>query len=92
MTTDTTWWKAPLAATLPGLPLLVGEFTLFFSDSRTGTIEVLLVLAAALLALAWLLPHRRSLRPLRLVTAATALGLALMPLAYAVLLGFAMTG
>ncbi|MGW6235251.1 hypothetical protein [Streptomyces sp. NPDC055094] len=84
------WWKAPMVATLPGLPLLVGEYGLFFADGYTSGIEILIVGAMVLLAIAWLLPHRRSMRVLRMLAAGTALGIAVLPLTYALLLGMAM--
>ncbi|MFI5688623.1 hypothetical protein [Streptomyces sp. NPDC051636] len=89
-TSHPTWWRTPLIATLPGLPLLVREFTLFWTDGYTSGIEVMLVTATALLAIAWALPHRRSMRVLRLLAAGTALALAVLPLVLAVLMGLAM--
>ncbi|MFD5029971.1 hypothetical protein ACFWM0_06010 [Streptomyces sp. NPDC058405] len=86
-----TWWKAPMAATLPGLPLLVGELSMFYSEGYTSGIEIGILLGVALLAVAWLLPHRRSMRGLRMMTAGGALALAILPLLYAVLLGVAMS-
>ncbi|MFC9430081.1 hypothetical protein [Streptomyces sp. NPDC056987] len=83
-----TWWKAPMVATLPGLPLLVGESCMFFADGHTGGMEILITAAMLSLALAWLLPHRRSLRVPRILAAGAALGIALLPLA--LLLGIAM--
>ena len=49
-----------------------------------------IVIAMVLLAGSWLLPHRRSVRGLRMAAAGTALGLAMLPLLYAILLGAAM--
>ncbi|MFD5336319.1 hypothetical protein [Streptomyces hawaiiensis] len=46
--------------------------------------------ATGLLVLAWVLPHRRSLRGLRIAAAGTGLGCALLPVMFAVLLGVAM--
>ncbi|MFF9196827.1 hypothetical protein ACF09L_16635 [Streptomyces sp. NPDC014779] len=86
-----TWWKAPLTATLVGLPLLVGEFLLFRADGYTSGIEILLALSAILLAISWLLPHSRTWRTPRLIAAATALAITLLPFLFAVLLGLAMT-
>ncbi|MER5204053.1 hypothetical protein [Streptomyces sp. NPDC002825] len=85
-----TWWKAPLVATLPGLPLLVGEFALFWTEGYTSGFETMLVMAAVLLALSWVLPHRMSLRIPRLLAAGTALAVAVLPLMLAVLMGLAM--
>ncbi|MFJ6179900.1 MULTISPECIES: hypothetical protein [unclassified Streptomyces] len=85
-----TWWKAPMVATLPGLPLLVGEYGLFYRDGYTRGVELLIVGAMALITVAWLLPHRRSMRVLRMLAAGTALAIAILPLAYVLLLGMAM--
>lgn len=87
---DPTWWKAPLVATLPGLPLLVGGFATFWADGYTSGFEILLTLAGVLLAMAWLLPHRRALRWLRAAAASTALLLLAAPWALAVLMVLAM--
>ncbi|MFG3193925.1 hypothetical protein [Streptomyces omiyaensis] len=59
--TDPTWWKAPLGVTLPGLPLLVGQFA-FFGGGHTSGLDVTRGIAAVLLVLCWLPPHRRSFR------------------------------
>ncbi|MEU2509499.1 hypothetical protein ABZ621_33000 [Streptomyces sp. NPDC007863] len=88
--TDPTWWKAPLVATLPGLPLLVGGFATFWADGYTSGFEILLTLAGVLLAMAWLLPHRRALRWVRTAAASTALLLLAAPWALAVLMVLAM--
>ncbi|MFC9238586.1 hypothetical protein ACFTZK_19370 [Streptomyces decoyicus] len=85
-----TWWKAPLIASLPGLPALVWEYMTFRADGYTSGIETAIVIAMVLLAGSWLLPHRRSVRGLRMAAAGTALGLAMLPLLYAILLGAAM--
>ncbi|MER7001228.1 hypothetical protein [Streptomyces sp. NPDC000410] len=85
------WWKAPLMTSLPGVPLLVWEYSLFQADGYTSGIEVAIFLAMGLLVIAWVLPHRRSLRGLRIATAVTALGFALLPLVFAVLLAAAMS-
>lgn len=81
-----TWWKAPLTASLPGLPLLVGEYAMF----RGTGLENLILWGIALLVVAWILPHRKSLRGLRMTAAICALGLSMLPLVYAVVLGMAM--
>ncbi|MFD8011393.1 hypothetical protein [Streptomyces sp. NPDC058955] len=87
---DPTWWKAPLVATLPGLPLLVGGFATFWADGYTSGFEMFLTLAGVLLAMAWLLPHRRALRWVRTAAASTALLLLAAPWALALLMGLAM--
>ncbi|MFE9040150.1 hypothetical protein ACFYOG_04470 [Streptomyces sp. NPDC007818] len=88
--TDPHWWKVPLGVTLPGLPLLVGEFAFFGTDGYTSGIEVIMTLAAVLLALSWLPPYRRCFRVPRIVTASAALLLIAAPFALAVLMGLAM--
>ncbi|MEU8885798.1 hypothetical protein [Streptomyces hydrogenans] len=88
---DPTWWKAPLVATLPGLPLLVGEFAFFGADGYTSGIEVVLALAAVLLVLAWLPPYRRSLRVPRILLASASLVLVAAPWVPALLMGIAMS-
>ncbi|WP_189933340.1 hypothetical protein [Streptomyces aurantiogriseus] len=85
-----TWWKAPLVASLPGVPLLAWEYSLFRADGSTSGFGVFLYWAMGLFALAWALPHRRSLRTLRVVAAGTALAVTLLPVVLAVLLGLAM--
>ncbi|WP_369170700.1 hypothetical protein AB5J49_24195 [Streptomyces sp. R28] len=62
---DPTWWKAPWAATVPGLPLLVCEFVLLGAERGVGLLGGAVYLAFGLLAVAWALPHRRSARMLR---------------------------
>ncbi|WP_158983541.1 hypothetical protein [Streptomyces sp. NRRL F-5193] len=88
---DPTWWKAPLMATLPGLPLLVGEFAFFGADGYTSGIEVILTLAAVFLVLAWFPPYRRSLRVPRILLASASLFLVAAPLVLALLMGIAMS-
>ncbi|MFJ5774194.1 hypothetical protein [Streptomyces sp. NPDC093094] len=90
-TAHPTWWRAPLIATLPGAPLLVWEYSLFRADGYTSGIETVIVLGMILLAVSWLLPHRRSSRGLRLFLAGTALTTAVLPLLFAVALGAAMS-
>lgn len=45
-----TWWKAPLVASLPGLPALVWEYMTFRADGYTSGIETAIVIAMVLLA------------------------------------------
>ncbi|GAP47881.1 hypothetical protein [Streptomyces azureus] len=84
-----TWWRAPLVATLLGLPLLALEYRWFAAQDGPGAFSGVLFWATGLLVLAWVLPHRRSLRGLRIVAAGTGLGCALLPVLFAVLLGLA---
>ncbi|MFF5477026.1 hypothetical protein ACFY5C_06750 [Streptomyces sp. NPDC012935] len=86
-----TWWKAPGVATLLGLPLPVWEYGMFRADGCTSGIEVVIHWGFVLLAIAWALPHRRSLRMLRMTAAGAGLGCALLPVLFAVLMAMAMT-
>nr|BFD83787.1 hypothetical protein StreXyl84_31880 [Streptomyces sp. Xyl84] len=81
-----TWWKAPFAATVIGLPFLVWEYCWFSSGDGAGSFGGILYWACGLLALAWVLPHRRSVRTARVLTAGAGLGCALLPGMMAVLL------
>ncbi|OIJ84626.1 hypothetical protein [Streptomyces monashensis] len=85
-----TWWKVPLAASLPGLPLLAWEFSLFQADGYTSGINRLILTGFCLFAIAWLLPHRQSQRTLRTAISCTALVFAVLPLTLALLLTAAM--
>ncbi|MEU7042295.1 hypothetical protein AB0A77_14700 [Streptomyces varsoviensis] len=85
-----TWWRAPLIASVPGAPILVWEETLFYGDGYVSAIETLVWGAMALLVLAWVLPHRRAMRELRIAAAGISLGCSALPFGFAVLLGAAM--
>jgi hypothetical protein len=85
-----TWWKAPLVASLIGLPLLAVEYSWFASQDGVGAFSGVLYWASGLLVLAWVLPHRRSLRRLRMAAAGAGLAFASVPVVFAVLLGLAM--
>jgi hypothetical protein len=74
-----TWWRAPLVASSLGLPFLFLEYRWFASHGETGAFGGVLHWACGLLALAWLLPHRRALRTTRAVAAGAGLVLALLP-------------
>jgi hypothetical protein len=89
-TAHRTWWRAPLVASLFGLPLLALEYSWFASEDGPGAFGGILYWATGLLLLAWVLPHRRSLRGVRTAAAVTGLGCALLPMAFAILLGAAM--
>ncbi|MFC5219179.1 hypothetical protein [Streptomyces coerulescens] len=81
-----TWWKAPLVATVPGLPILVFEYVLLGAEDGLGFLGGAVYWAFGLLVLSWVLPHRRSLQPLRVTAAVSGLGCAVLPLVMLVLL------
>jgi hypothetical protein len=74
---------------LPGLPLLAWEYN---RCRAHGEIWDVLYWAMGLFAIAWALPHRRSMRTLRVVTAALALVCTLLPALPLVLLRAALAG
>ncbi|MFE0734543.1 hypothetical protein [Streptomyces sp. NPDC058855] len=84
-----TWWKVPLFTTLPGLPLQIGLFALFATEGGLGGLTPLLVLAPTLLAVSWLLPHRRPYHLARTTAAALSVALPLLPFATAILMAAA---
>jgi Flp pilus assembly protein TadB len=79
-----TWWRAPLVASVLALPLVVLAHWL-----GPGPFRGALHCAVGLLVLAWVLPRRRSLRALRITAGVAAIGCALAPLAFLLLLGLA---
>ncbi|MFB7653779.1 MULTISPECIES: MYXO-CTERM sorting domain-containing protein [unclassified Streptomyces] len=74
---------------LLALPLVVLDYFWFASQDGPGSFGGVLYWAVGLLALAWVLPRRRSLRGPRIAAAGAGLGCALLPVAFAVLLGLA---
>ncbi|MFD5267206.1 hypothetical protein [Streptomyces sp. NPDC058335] len=84
-TPDRTWWKAPLIASVPGLPLLALEYGVLRSHAGMGQYGGGVHTALALFTLAWALPHRRSLRTLRVVAAGAALVVTVLPVALVVM-------
>ncbi|MDC0770414.1 hypothetical protein [Streptomyces sp. HD] len=80
---DPAWWKAPLGATVPALPLLVWEFVIG-AEEALGLLGGAVYWAVGLLALAWALPHRRSARMLRVTAACAGLFCAILPLLFLV--------
>ncbi|MBT2387695.1 hypothetical protein [Streptomyces sp. ISL-11] len=84
---DPSWWAAPLTASLLAVPPLAGEYALYHRD---GYGQNVLLVSLLLLVCAWALPHHRSLRALRVIVAVAAVGLSLLPIGFAVLLGLAM--
>jgi hypothetical protein len=89
-TAHPTWWRAPLVASLLGVPCLVWEFFWFRSQDGVGAFGGILYWASGLLVLAWLLPHRRSLRAPRMGAAVAGLGCAMLPVLFALALGAAL--
>lgn len=82
-----TWWKAPLVATVPALPILVWDYVFLGAEDALGFLGGVVHWGFGLLALAWLLPHRRSLRTARLTATVTGLVHVLLPPALMVLIG-----
>ncbi|MFG2197175.1 hypothetical protein [Streptomyces sp. NPDC048639] len=89
-TRHTTWWRAPLVASLLGLPILAMEYSLIRAHDGMDQYGAVIYWALALFAIAWVLPHRRSMRTFRIVAAALALGTVLLPVLFALLLGAAL--
>ncbi|TXS41514.1 hypothetical protein EAO75_43050 [Streptomyces sp. uw30] len=85
-----TWWKAPLVATVPGLPILVWEYVFLGAEDALGLLGGAVYWAFGLLALAWALPHRRSLRPARVTAAVAGLVCAVLPLLLVMLMAMVM--
>ncbi|MER6028765.1 hypothetical protein [Streptomyces sp. NPDC001851] len=87
-----TWWKAPLVASLLGLPFLVLEYIWFRSEDGVGAFGGALYWSVGLLALSWALPHHRYLRIPRMLAAGAGLGCVLLPMLLALALGAALSG
>ncbi|WP_191876636.1 hypothetical protein [Streptomyces filipinensis] len=87
-----TWWRAPLVASLVGLPFLVLEYRWFRSEDGIGAFGGAFYWSVGLLALSWVLPHRRSLRTPRVLAAGAGLGCVLLPMLFALALGAALSG
>lgn len=85
-----TWWRVPFAASLLGLPLLAMEYGVTRAHDGMDQYGAVICFALALFAITWVLPHRRSLRTLRIVAASLALGTVLLPVLLALLLGAAL--
>ncbi|TGB13424.1 hypothetical protein [Streptomyces sp. MZ04] len=85
-----TWWRAPLVASSLGLPLLAMEYGVVRAHDGMDQYGAVIYWALALFAVAWVLPHRRSMRTLRMVAASLALGCVLLPVLFALLLGVAL--
>ncbi|MGA5133239.1 hypothetical protein ACPCTO_25880 [Streptomyces olivoreticuli] len=84
---DPTWWKGPRTASLVDVPFLVWDYLL---DHGQGYVEYVIVPCGLLLLIAWMLPHRQSLRKYRTVVAGLAAGLTASPIWVLVLLLAAM--
>lgn len=87
---DPKWWRAPFVATLLGLPILGWEYALWGANTF-GVLGGVVTLAFGLLAPAWALPHRESVRLLRATAAVAGLVCALLPLLFVVLMGMVMS-
>ncbi|MEU4876707.1 hypothetical protein [Streptomyces sp. NPDC021608] len=76
-----TWWRIPLVASSFGLPVLALECAATGAQGGLGRYGGALFWALALYAVAWALPRRRSFRTLRILAAAAALTITVLPLA-----------
>ena len=76
-------------ASLPGLPLLAVEYAVIRAHDGMNQYGAVIYWALALFTLAWVLPHRRSMRTYRMVAASLGLGLVLLPVALLSLLASA---
>ncbi|MET9731862.1 hypothetical protein ABZZ79_14770 [Streptomyces sp. NPDC006458] len=85
-----TWWRAPLVASLISLPFLVLEYHWFRSQDGLGALGGLFYWSSGLLALGWVLPHRRSLRTVRMLVSGAGLGCVMTPVLFALALGAAL--
>ncbi|MFG2572900.1 hypothetical protein [Streptomyces sp. NPDC048481] len=83
----TTWWRAPFVASGFGLPVLAMEYAAVRDHDGMGQYGGMICTAVALYALAWVLPHRLSLRTPRILAAGAALLVTLFPVGLLVLLG-----
>jgi hypothetical protein len=81
-----TWWKAPLIVSVPGLPLLTLEYGMVLAHAGMEQYGGMLHTALALFVLAWALPHRRSMRTPRVLTACAALVITVFPVGILALL------
>ncbi|MFH8369496.1 hypothetical protein [Streptomyces sp. NPDC018031] len=79
-TRDSAWWVAPSLASGLGVPLLAWSHDLFSGRSYLDGARLTWEIAAILLAVAWLLPHRPALRDSRRNAAWVAVVLAAWPL------------
>ncbi|MFF9814507.1 hypothetical protein [Streptomyces sp. NPDC014006] len=87
-----TWWKAPLLASVAGLPFLVLVHRSFWSEDGVDAFKAAFYVSAGLLALSWALPHRRSLRTPRLLAAGAGLGCVGLLMLFTLLVSAAMAG
>ncbi|MGV9939876.1 hypothetical protein [Streptomyces sp. NPDC003401] len=81
-----TWWKAPLIVSVPGVPLLALEYAMVLAQAGMEQYGGMLHTALALFAVAWALPHRRSMRTPRVLAACAALAITVFPVGLLVLL------
>ena len=81
-----TWWRAPFVASVFGLPVLAVEYAVTLEHDGMGQYGGMIYTALALYALAWVLPHRLSLRMPRILAAGAALLITLFPVGLLVLL------
>lgn len=70
-----------------GLPVLALEYSVIRAHDGMGQYGAVIYWALALFATTWALPHRRSYRTLRILTAGAALAITLLPVTLLLLLG-----
>ncbi|MGX5186406.1 hypothetical protein ACWKT5_27460 [Streptomyces avermitilis] len=75
-----------------GLPVLALEYSVIRAQAGMGQYGAVLYWALALFAVAWALPHRRSFRTFRVLTAGAALVITLVPVTLLLLLGAMLAG
>ncbi|MDX3803713.1 hypothetical protein [Streptomyces sp. AK04-3B] len=81
-----TWWRAPFVASVFGLPVLATEYAVILDHDGMGQYGGMIYTAVTLYVLAWVLPHRLSLRTPRILAAGAALLITLFPVGLLVLL------
>ncbi|MFI5476983.1 hypothetical protein ACIA6D_43385 [Streptomyces cacaoi] len=87
-----TWWRIPLVASALGLPVLALEYSVIRAQAGMGQYGAALYWALALLAMAWVLPHRHSFRTFRILASGAALVITLLPVTLLLLLGVMLAG
>lgn len=74
------WWAAPLAMSVLGVPMLLWEYFLFMADDYPASIDGVIWLGLLLFLIAWAPPWRPSVQWLRMAVVTTAFVCAVFPL------------